>query len=57
MRSRRPGFPWEPCVFVDEGHGIYKRGNKSKFYVQLLTFLNKHLGGRMPVVPAADAGK
>ncbi len=51
------GVPVETLYFTDEGHGIYKRENKAKFYVQLLGFLNKHLGGRMPVVPSADTGK
>lgn len=51
------GVPVETLYFTDEGHGIYKRENKAKFYTQLLTFLNKHLGGRVPVAPVADAGK
>ena len=51
------GVSVETLYFTDEGHGIYKPENKAKFYVQLLTFLNKHLGGRMPVVPATGAGK
>lgn len=51
---KQAGAPVESLYFSDEGHGIYKRANKAKFYMQLLTFLNRHLGGRMPVAPAAD---
>lgn len=42
------GSPVETLYFPNEGHGIYKAENKQKFYTQLLTFLNTHLGGRPP---------
>ncbi len=42
------GTPVETLYFPTEGHGIYKPENKTKFYTQLLAFLNKHIGGRAP---------
>jgi dipeptidyl aminopeptidase/acylaminoacyl peptidase len=46
------GVPVDTLYFQDEGHGIYKLGNRRKFHAHLLTFLQKHLGGRAPVVVA-----
>ncbi len=42
------GSPVESLYFTDEGHGIYKPHNKKKFYTQLLSFLNRQIGGRPP---------
>jgi dipeptidyl aminopeptidase/acylaminoacyl peptidase len=49
------GVPVETLYFKTEGHGIYKREHRREFYAKLLTFLQKHLGGRAPVVMAAPA--
>jgi dipeptidyl aminopeptidase/acylaminoacyl peptidase len=42
------GVSVETLYFPTESHGIYKKENKIKFYTQLLTFLNKHIGGHAP---------
>jgi dipeptidyl aminopeptidase/acylaminoacyl peptidase len=49
------GVPVETLYFKDEGHGIYKLAHKREFYGRLLTFLQKHIGGRAPVVVATQA--
>lgn len=53
----KAGATVETLYFNDEGHGIYKHENKAKFYTQLLTFLNRHIGGRAPVAPTIDTAK
>lgn len=47
------GVPVETLYFPTEGHGIYDPEHRGEFYVRLLTFLNKHIGGRAPVTPAS----
>ncbi len=49
------GVPVETLYFKTEGHGIYKREHRREFYAKLLTFLQKHIGGREPVVAASPA--
>jgi dipeptidyl aminopeptidase/acylaminoacyl peptidase len=48
------GVPVETLYFKTEGHGIYKREHRREFYAKLLTFLQKHIGGREPVVAASS---
>jgi dipeptidyl aminopeptidase/acylaminoacyl peptidase len=52
---KKAGVPVESLYFKTEGHGIYKLENKREFYARLLTFLQKHIGGRAPVVVSAPA--
>lgn len=52
---KKAGVPVETLYFKTEGHGIYKLEHRREFYARLLTFLQKHLGGRAPVVVAAPA--
>ena len=44
--------PVETLYFPTEGHGIYKRENRAKFFMQLLDFLHRNIGGRAPVAPS-----
>lgn len=52
---KKAGVPVETLYFKTEGHGIYKLEHRREFYAKLLTFLQKHIGGRAPVVVAAAA--
>ena len=50
---RNAGVPVEALYDPTEGHGFYKLENEREFYTKLLSFFQKHLGGRAPVVIAA----
>ena len=50
---RNAGVPVEAVYYPTEGHGFYKLENEREFYAKLLTFFQKHLGGRAPVVIVA----
>lgn len=50
------GVPVETLYFKTEGHGIYKREHRLEFYDRLLTFLQKHIGGRPPTAATGSAG-
>lgn len=52
---RSAGVPVEAVYYPTEGHGFYKLENEREFYGKLLSFFQKHLGGRAPVVAAAAA--
>lgn len=52
---RNAGVPVEAVYYPTEGHGFYKLENEREFYFKLLSFFQKHLGGRAPVVVAAAA--
>lgn len=52
---KKVGVPVETLYFKTEGHGIYKLEHRREFYAKLLTFLQKHIGGRAPVVVSAPA--
>lgn len=54
---RNAGVPVEAHYYPTEGHGFYKLENERDFYGKLLTFLQKHLGGRAPVIVRGPAGK
>ncbi len=47
---RNAGVPVEALYYPTEGHGFYKLENEREFYAKLLSFFQKHLGGRAPVV-------
>ena len=47
---RTAGVPVEAVYYPTEGHGFYKLENERDFYAKLLSFFQKHLGGRVPVV-------
>lgn len=47
---RTAGVPVEAVYYPTEGHGFYKLENEREFYAKLLSFFQKHLGGRVPVV-------
>lgn len=49
---KKAGVPVETLYFKTEGHGIYKLEHRREFYAKLLMFLQKHIGGRAPVVAA-----
>jgi dipeptidyl aminopeptidase/acylaminoacyl peptidase len=38
----------ESLYYPSEGHGFYKTENQREFYTKLLTFFQKHIGGRSP---------
>ncbi len=50
---RNAGVPVEAVYYPTEGHGFYKLENEREFYAKLLTFFQKHLAGRAPVVIVA----
>lgn len=52
---RNAGVPVEAVYYPTEGHGFYKLENEREFYFKLLSFFQKHLAGRAPVVVAAAA--
>ncbi len=52
---RSAGVPVEAVYYPTEGHGFYKLENEREFYGKLLSFFQKHLGGRAPVIAAAAA--
>lgn len=54
---KKAGVPVETLYFKTEGHGIYKRENRREFYGKLLRFLERHIGGRTPVVVATPEKK
>ena len=39
------GVPVETLYYPTEGHGFYAEAHRKEFYVRLLDFLNRHLGG------------
>jgi dipeptidyl aminopeptidase/acylaminoacyl peptidase len=45
---RQANVPVETLYYPTEGHGFYKIENKREFYKKLLTFFNRHIGGRAP---------
>jgi dipeptidyl aminopeptidase/acylaminoacyl peptidase len=49
---RKAGTPVEAVYYPTEGHGFYKLENEREFYGKLLSFFQKHIGGRTPVVAA-----
>ncbi len=54
---KKAGVPVETLYFKTEGHGIYKLEHRREFYAKLLTFLQKNIGGRAPVVVATTPKK
>lgn len=42
---RRANVPVETLFIDSEGHGFTDDANRRRFYVQLLDFLSRHLGG------------
>ena len=52
---RNAGVPVEAVYYPTEGHGFYKLENEREFYGKLLTFLQKQIGGRAPVIVATPA--
>lgn len=54
---KKAGVPVETLYFKTEGHGIYKLEHRREFYAQLLNFLHRHIGGRVPVVVATTSDK
>jgi dipeptidyl aminopeptidase/acylaminoacyl peptidase len=45
------GKPVETLYYDTEGHGFVKREHQVAFYMQLLNFFQRHIGGRAPVAP------
>ena len=52
---RSAGVAVEAVYYPTEGHGFYKLENEREFYGKLLSFFQKNIGGRAPVVVAAPA--
>jgi dipeptidyl aminopeptidase/acylaminoacyl peptidase len=48
------GKPVELHIFTDEGHGLTRPANRSRYYTMVETFLGRHLGGR--TTPPRNAG-
>jgi dipeptidyl aminopeptidase/acylaminoacyl peptidase len=51
---RAANVPVEAIYYPTEGHGFYKTENEREYYGKLLTFFQRHLGGRAPVIKADD---
>lgn len=51
---RAADVPVEAVYYPTEGHGFYKLENARDYYGKLLTFFQRHLGGRAPVIKADD---
>ena len=45
----------ETLYYDTEGHGFVKREHQVAFYMQLLNFFQRHIGGRAPVAPPTAA--
>jgi dipeptidyl aminopeptidase/acylaminoacyl peptidase len=50
------GIPYEELLVGREGHGFYSFKNRMKYYRELLSFLNKHIGPNAPGKAATTAG-
>jgi len=53
---RAAGGTVEAHYYPTEGHGFYQEANNRDFYGKLLRFLQRHLGGRAPVVQTPAKG-
>ena len=51
---RAANVPVEAVYYPTEGHGFYKVENQREYYGKLLTFFQRHLGGRAPVIKASE---
>lgn len=51
---RAANVPVEAIYYPTEGHGFYKTENEREYYGKLLTFFQRHLGGRAPVIVAPE---
>jgi dipeptidyl aminopeptidase/acylaminoacyl peptidase len=51
------GKPVESLYYATEGHGFVKPEHQTEFFKRLLTFFNRHIGGRAPVVETKTAAK
>lgn len=51
---RAANVPVEAVYYPTEGHGFYKIENARDYYGKLLTFFQRHLGGRAPVIKASE---
>lgn len=51
---RAANVPVEAVYYPTEGHGFYKTENEREYYGKLLTFFQRHLGGRAPVIVASE---
>lgn len=51
------GVPVETLYYKTEGHGFVTIEHNREYYTKLLTFLNRHIGGRAPVAAAASNAK
>lgn len=51
---RAANVPVEALYYPTEGHGFYKTENEREYYGKLLTFFQRHLGGRAPVIVASE---
>lgn len=51
---RAANVPVEAVYYPTEGHGFYKLENARDYYGKLLTFFQRHLGGRAPAIKADD---
>ncbi len=51
---RAANVPVEAVYYPTEGHGFYKTENERDYYGKLLTFFQRHLGGRAPVIKASE---
>ena len=53
---REAGARVEAHYYPTEGHGFYQEANNRDFYGKLLRFLQRHIGGRAPVVVTPAKG-
>lgn len=50
------GIPYDELLVKREGHGFYAFKNRMKYYRELLSFLDKHIGPKAPGKAATTAG-
>ena len=54
---REAGGTVEAHYYPTEGHGFYQPANNRDFHGKLLRFLQRHIGGRAPVIEAPTQAK
>jgi dipeptidyl aminopeptidase/acylaminoacyl peptidase len=52
----KAGAPVETLYFDTEGHGFYLEKNRREYYVRLLSFLARSLGGPVVANSGANTG-
>ncbi|QSX78866.1 alpha/beta hydrolase family protein [Agrilutibacter solisilvae] len=57
LALHKAGVPVETLYFDTEGHGFYAQEHQREFYVRLLDFLGRHLGGARAAAAGTSGAK